>query len=177
MAAPDRMRQGGGGCDGAENQRWPPWLKPLLGTSFFGQCKLHADAHKSECNMYCLDCMNGALCSQCLAYHRDHHAIQVSTPRWGKKWHFLASDWSSRRRALSLKETAAPAGAPASIQRLFLLSVSPPSRRLLLVSCIQSKVATANISLHALGGNNPKMRITDILEVAANVPVPSAASR
>ncbi|KAL5650255.1 hypothetical protein ACJX0J_041064, partial [Zea mays] len=68
---------GGGECDGAENQRWPPWLKPLLGTSFFGQCKLHADAHKSECNMYCLACMNGALCSQCLAYHRDHHAIQI----------------------------------------------------------------------------------------------------
>ncbi|CAL5015152.1 unnamed protein product [Urochloa decumbens] len=68
---------GGAECDGAENQRWPPWLKPLLGTSFFGQCKLHADAHKSECNMYCLDCMNGALCSQCLAYHRDHHAIQI----------------------------------------------------------------------------------------------------
>ncbi|KAK3141656.1 hypothetical protein QOZ80_4BG0336740 [Eleusine coracana subsp. coracana] len=65
------------GCDGAENQRWPPWLKPLLSTSFFGQCKVHADAHKSECNMYCLDCMNGALCSQCLAYHRDHHAIQI----------------------------------------------------------------------------------------------------
>ncbi|ONM14536.1 PLATZ transcription factor family protein [Zea mays] len=68
---------GGGERDGGENQRWPPWLKPLLGTSFFGQCKLHADAHKSECNMYCLDCMNGALCSQCLAYHRDHHAIQI----------------------------------------------------------------------------------------------------
>ncbi|BAF15625.1 protein RGF1 INDUCIBLE TRANSCRIPTION FACTOR 1 [Oryza sativa Japonica Group] len=68
---------GGGECDGAENQRWPPWLKPLLATSFFGQCKLHADSHKSECNMYCLDCMNGALCSQCLSYHRDHHAIQI----------------------------------------------------------------------------------------------------
>ncbi|XP_062226585.1 protein RGF1 INDUCIBLE TRANSCRIPTION FACTOR 1-like [Phragmites australis] len=68
---------GGGECDGAENQRWPPWLKPLLATSFFGQCKLHADAHKSECNMYCLDCVNGALCSQCLSYHRDHHAIQI----------------------------------------------------------------------------------------------------
>uniref|UniRef100_A0A0D9W8T6 B box-type domain-containing protein n=1 Tax=Leersia perrieri TaxID=77586 RepID=A0A0D9W8T6_9ORYZ len=69
---------GGGQCEGAENQRWPPWLKPLLETSFFGQCKVHADSHKSECNMYCLDCMNGALCSQCLSYHRDHHAIQVT---------------------------------------------------------------------------------------------------
>jgi hypothetical protein len=81
----DRMRQKGGGCDGAENKRWPPWLKPLLSTSFFGQCKMHADAHKSECNMYCLDCMNGALCSQCLAYHRDHHAIQVSRAHEPKK--------------------------------------------------------------------------------------------
>uniref|UniRef100_A0A453CWV6 B box-type domain-containing protein n=1 Tax=Aegilops tauschii subsp. strangulata TaxID=200361 RepID=A0A453CWV6_AEGTS len=61
----------------AENQRWPPWLKPLLATSFFGQCKMHADAHKCECNMYCLDCVNGALCSQCLAYHHGHHAIQI----------------------------------------------------------------------------------------------------
>jgi len=86
-----RLQGGGGGeCDdAAENQRWPPWLKPLLGTSFFGQCKLHADAHKSECNMYCLDCMNGALCSQCLAYHRDHHAIQVGTPPGGEKVAFL----------------------------------------------------------------------------------------
>ncbi|KAM0919442.1 hypothetical protein ACQ4PT_008165 [Festuca glaucescens] len=65
------------GGDEAENQRWPPWLKPLLATSFFGQCKLHADAHKCECNMYCLDCVSGALCSQCLAYHHGHHAIQI----------------------------------------------------------------------------------------------------
>lgn len=64
----------------AGNQRWPPWLKPLLATSFFVQCRVHADAHKSECNMYCLDCVNGALCSLCLAHHRDHHAIQVSRP-------------------------------------------------------------------------------------------------
>jgi hypothetical protein len=70
---------GGGGeyDDEVENQRWPPWLKPLLSTSFFGQCRVHADAHKSECNMYCLDCMNGALCSLCLAHHREHHAIQI----------------------------------------------------------------------------------------------------
>jgi hypothetical protein len=74
--------QGGAECEEEEeeeagNQRWPPWLKPLLATSFFVQCRVHADAHKSECNMYCLDCANGALCPLCLAGHRGHHAIQV----------------------------------------------------------------------------------------------------
>jgi hypothetical protein len=51
----------------------------LLRERFFVQCKQHADSHKSECNMYCMDCMNGALCSLCLAYHKDHHAIQVNS--------------------------------------------------------------------------------------------------
>ncbi|KAJ7943828.1 PLATZ transcription factor family protein [Quillaja saponaria] len=67
---------GAGGPDDEDN-RWPPWLKPLLKEGFFVHCKLHADSHKSECNMYCLDCMNGALCSLCLAYHKDHRAIQI----------------------------------------------------------------------------------------------------
>nr|KYP40056.1 hypothetical protein KK1_038614 [Cajanus cajan] len=67
----------GAGSPDDEDNRWPPWLKPLLKESFFVQCKLHADSHKSECNMYCLDCMNGALCSLCLAYHKDHRAIQI----------------------------------------------------------------------------------------------------
>jgi hypothetical protein len=125
------MRQGGGERDDAENQRWPPWLKPLLGTSFFGQCKLHEDAHKSECNMYCLDCMNGSLCSQCLAYHRDHHAIQVSLGLEQP-----ASGPSFERNGSS--------GAPASIQKTLLLVV-------LSVLLVASKVATTNLSsLHAL---------------------------
>lgn len=60
-----------------EKKKWPIWLLPLLKTSFFGQCKIHPDAHKCECNMYCLDCMNGALCSVCLSSHKDHRAIQI----------------------------------------------------------------------------------------------------
>ncbi|KAL7149916.1 hypothetical protein ABFS83_05G073200 [Erythranthe nasuta] len=60
-----------------EENRWPPWLKALLKEQFFVQCKYHADSHKSECNMYCLDCINGPLCSLCLSHHKDHRAIQI----------------------------------------------------------------------------------------------------
>ncbi|KAL9231193.1 hypothetical protein vseg_006450 [Gypsophila vaccaria] len=73
---------GGGGPEDEEDSSswslsWPRWLKPLLKEKFFVQCKYHPDSHKSECNMYCLDCINGSLCSLCLSLHKDHRAIQI----------------------------------------------------------------------------------------------------
>lgn len=55
----------------------PPWLVPLLSTNFFVPCKIHGGSNKSECNMYCLDCTGNALCSYCLAHHKEHHIVQV----------------------------------------------------------------------------------------------------
>ncbi|XP_076932986.1 protein RGF1 INDUCIBLE TRANSCRIPTION FACTOR 1-like [Bidens hawaiensis] len=49
----------------------------MLREGFFGQCKLHTDSPKSECNMYCLDCVNGPLCSLCLDDHHNHRHIQI----------------------------------------------------------------------------------------------------
>ncbi|KAI3472525.1 hypothetical protein Pfo_028019 [Paulownia fortunei] len=60
-----------------DDSKWPLWLRPLLQTTFFGQCKLHTAAHKSECNMFCLDCINGPFCSLCLTFHKDHRPIQI----------------------------------------------------------------------------------------------------
>ncbi|KAG0467282.1 hypothetical protein HPP92_018862 [Vanilla planifolia] len=57
--------------------RGPPWLWPLLKTSFFVTCRVHGVSAKSECNMYCLDCMGNALCSYCLVHHKDHHVVQI----------------------------------------------------------------------------------------------------
>lgn len=55
----------------------PPWLRPLLKASFFVPCQFHGDSNKSECNLYCLDCMGNALCSYCLPGHKDHDVVQV----------------------------------------------------------------------------------------------------
>ncbi|GLJ22855.1 hypothetical protein SUGI_0430770 [Cryptomeria japonica] len=55
----------------------PPWLRPLLETNFFVPCKVHGDSSKSECNMYCLDCMGRALCSYCRSRHKDHYIVQI----------------------------------------------------------------------------------------------------
>lgn len=55
----------------------PPWLIPLLRASYFAPCPVHGDQNKSECNMFCLDCMGNALCSYCLIHHKDHHILQI----------------------------------------------------------------------------------------------------
>ncbi|XP_042057040.1 protein RGF1 INDUCIBLE TRANSCRIPTION FACTOR 1-like [Salvia splendens] len=67
-----------GDIEDDDGSKWPPWLRPLLQSSFFGQCKVHAAAaHKSECNMFCLDCIDGPICSLCLNFHKDHRHIQI----------------------------------------------------------------------------------------------------
>ncbi|KAG0632086.1 hypothetical protein M758_1G302900 [Ceratodon purpureus] len=56
----------------------PTWLKPLLGTCFFASCPIHAlVSHKSECNLFCLQCMGEGFCASCLPSHKDHHVVQI----------------------------------------------------------------------------------------------------
>ncbi|KAI3465505.1 hypothetical protein Pfo_022168 [Paulownia fortunei] len=55
----------------------PPWLKPMLKADYFIPCALHLDSNKSECNMFCLDCMGNAFCSYCLIQHKDHRVVQI----------------------------------------------------------------------------------------------------
>ena len=55
----------------------PTWLKPMLKANYFVTCPSHGDSNKSECNMFCLDCVGNALCSYCLIHHKDHRVVQV----------------------------------------------------------------------------------------------------
>ncbi|WOK95403.1 hypothetical protein Cni_G04110 [Canna indica] len=63
--------------EAGKQEKGPPWLRPLLRTSFFVPCEVHGDSYRSECNLYCLECMGSALCSYCLSVHRDHQVIQI----------------------------------------------------------------------------------------------------
>ncbi|KAF4370503.1 hypothetical protein CsatB_007866 [Cannabis sativa] len=60
-----------------EMGRCPEWLKPMLRGNYFVGCSIHGDSNKSECNMFCLDCMGNSLCSYCLYHHKHHHLIQI----------------------------------------------------------------------------------------------------
>ncbi|KAL5709703.1 hypothetical protein ACHQM5_020361 [Ranunculus cassubicifolius] len=56
----------------------PPWLEPLLSTAFFSVCTTHGDAARSECNMFCLDCIGESFCFYCRSSrHKDHQVIQI----------------------------------------------------------------------------------------------------
>ncbi|XP_002523744.2 protein RGF1 INDUCIBLE TRANSCRIPTION FACTOR 1 isoform X2 [Ricinus communis] len=56
----------------------PPWLESLLSTSFFTICPRHQDSARSECNMFCLDCKNGAFCFCCRSSkHKEHSVLQI----------------------------------------------------------------------------------------------------
>ncbi|WVZ79339.1 hypothetical protein U9M48_026930 [Paspalum notatum var. saurae] len=61
----------------SEEDLGPPWLRPLLGTSFFVPCRMHPELSKNECNLFCLGCTGDALCAYCLPAHRDHHVVQI----------------------------------------------------------------------------------------------------
>ena len=58
-----------------KDNRWPQWLKALLGENFFKTCKLHRGCPKYGCNMYCLNCMNDALCTISIQNHKDHRVV------------------------------------------------------------------------------------------------------
>jgi hypothetical protein len=61
-----------------EDYLGPPWLIPMLKSNYFVPCGFHGDSNKSECNMFCLDCMpRNALCSYCLIDHKDHRLVQI----------------------------------------------------------------------------------------------------
>ena len=78
---------------------WPQWLKALLGESFFETCKLHCGCPKYECNMYCLDCINDALCTISIQNYKDHLVVQVPFPLFEfKNFFFVAKSMCFRKR-------------------------------------------------------------------------------
>ncbi|KAM1419926.1 hypothetical protein ACFXTO_023405 [Malus domestica] len=67
------------GANGSEEDDaiCPAWLKPMLRAHYFVHCEIHGDSNKSECNMFCLDCVGDAICPYCLIHHKDHRVVQI----------------------------------------------------------------------------------------------------
>lgn len=55
----------------------PTWLMAMLKGNYFVSCCVHGGLNKSECNMFCLDCMGDAFCPYCLSRHSDHRVLQI----------------------------------------------------------------------------------------------------
>ncbi|XP_054813966.1 protein RGF1 INDUCIBLE TRANSCRIPTION FACTOR 1 [Prosopis cineraria] len=57
----------------------PPWLEPLLSTTFFTICQSHISLPRNECNMFCIDCSHrSAFCFYCKSiWHQHHRVIQI----------------------------------------------------------------------------------------------------
>ncbi|PIA42538.1 hypothetical protein AQUCO_02000173v1 [Aquilegia coerulea] len=60
-----------------DNDLGVPWLKPMIKANYYIPCEVHADMSKSECNMFCVDCMGNPFCSHCLVHHKDHHIVKI----------------------------------------------------------------------------------------------------
>ncbi|XP_028808093.1 uncharacterized protein LOC114762710 [Neltuma alba] len=57
----------------------PPWLEPLLSTTFFTICQTHISLPRNECNMFCIDCTHrSGFCFYCRSiWHQHHRVIQI----------------------------------------------------------------------------------------------------
>ncbi|KAJ7559788.1 hypothetical protein O6H91_04G101300 [Diphasiastrum complanatum] len=54
----------------------PEWLRLFLAGHYFSHCKHHVSG-KSEKNHFCIDCVQGPLCSSGLHSHASHNTLQV----------------------------------------------------------------------------------------------------
>ncbi|KAH7445448.1 hypothetical protein KP509_01G009800 [Ceratopteris richardii] len=64
-------------CPSTKSREGPPWLEKFLNCTYFGPCEKH-QFHKNEKNHFCIDCMDGPLCSHGLiSSHGNHRTLQV----------------------------------------------------------------------------------------------------
>ncbi|MCO5559202.1 hypothetical protein L7F22_012797 [Adiantum nelumboides] len=61
----------------ASSREGPPWLEKFLSCTYFDPCAEH-QFNKNEKNHFCIDCIDGPLCSRgLLAEHAKHRTLQV----------------------------------------------------------------------------------------------------